>query len=301
MTPEPQPDFAARCVEVCAGFRAEGTSRRGRKSELLWGQVDGQPVIAKRLAKPSPVWEWYRIRELAMYRAFAIQPPGVRYPRLVAASDDVLVMERLPGEPLAAKRRPHAALPIRTIAALIAIHDQLATWTGKPPAVAPTPRVRAQMRERLLEDPTAPVDWIREGIQRAGRRGLVAEALARRADEAVAAYAPVAFGHGDLLLRNAIVDDDEDVALVDWECAGTHVRDWDLALLWTQLAPAARTIVEDAVQGSGLRWRAFLGLVVFALAREVRFLQAFNVDPSHPELGRLRLELDEVAARLPHD
>jgi hypothetical protein len=68
-----------------------GAPRRARKSELLWGQLDGAPVIAKRVARPNPVWEWYRDRELAMYRAFAEQPPGVRAPRLVAADGGVLI------------------------------------------------------------------------------------------------------------------------------------------------------------------------------------------------------------------
>ena len=251
-------------------------------------------MIAKRLARPNPVWEWYLEREIAMYRALSAQPPGVRFPRLVAADRDVLVIERILGEPLAAKRRPFAALPIRTIAAVIAMHDQLAAWPGKLPAIAPSPRTRAQLRERLLEDPTDTM-WIREGIQRCGRTGILDEKLARQLDDAVAAYSPVAVGHGDLLLRNVICDEDDDLALVDWECAGPHVRDWDLALLWTQLAPAARTIVEDAVRGNGMRWRAFLGLVIFALAREIRSRQATD---AAADVAELRTEIDAVVARI---
>ena len=273
---------------------AIGVPQRARKSELLWGEVASVPVVAKRLVKSNPVWEWYLERELAMYRAFAAHPPGVRVPRLVAGERDLIVIERLIGEPLATKRRPFAALPIRTIAALIAMHDQLAAWPGTPPAVAPSPRVRAQLRERLLEDPTDSM-WIREGLQRCGRRGILEEKLARQLDDAVAAHSPVAFGHGDLLLRNVVCDEDDDLGFVDWECAGSYVRDWDLALLWTQLAPAARTIVEDAVRGNGMRWRAFLGLVVFALAREIRFRQAFD---QHAEVADLRAEIDEVVARI---
>jgi aminoglycoside phosphotransferase len=297
--PEPASEFAAQCAQICAGFRADGPPRRARKSELLSGNVGETPVIAKRLVKPSPLWEWYQGREIAMYRAFAANPPGVRVPRLVAAGPGLLVIERLDGEPLATKRRPHSALPIRTIAALIAIHDQLATWATKPPALAPTPRVRALLRERLLEDPTEPVDWVRQGVVRAGERGLIDEGLARQIDEALAAHAPVAFGHGDFMLRNVIADDDEDVGIVDWECAGLYLRDWDLAVLWTQLAPVARTIVEDAVRDSGARWRAFLGLVVFALARELRMLEAGGVPEGDPERARLVAEIAEAAARIP--
>ena len=293
--PGPGPDFAAHAAHVCAGFRADGAVRRGRKSELLWGDVNGRPVIAKRLVKPNPVWEWYLEREMAVYRALMERPPGVRFPQLIAAEHGMLVIERLAGEPLATRRRPAAALPIRTISALISIHDQLATWAGKLPPLPPSPRVRAQLRERLLEDPTS--TWIRDGVRWCGRRGVIDEALARGIDETLGSYAPVAFGHGDLLLRNVIADDDEDVGLVDWECAGTHSRDWDLALLWTQLAPQARTIVEDAVRDSGIRWRAFLGQVVFALARELRFLDAFGPG-NDDDRNKLRDEIAAVAERI---
>jgi len=293
--PEPGTDFAARVTALCAGFRAEGAPRRGRKSELLAGHIGDAPVIAKRLLKDNPVWAWYLEREIAIYRAFATHPPGVRFPRLVAAASDVLVMEHLPGEPLATRRRPAAALPIRTISALIEIHDQLASWSGKLPALPPSARVRAQLRERLLEDPTS--TWIRDGVRMCGRRGLLDEELARRIDDTLGAYAPVAFAHGDLLLRNVIADDDEDLALVDWECAGPHLRDWDLALLWTQLAPAARTIVEDAVRDSSIRWRAFLGLVIFALARELRYLDSFGPG-NDTERAKLRAEIAAIATRM---
>jgi aminoglycoside phosphotransferase len=293
--PGPESDFAAYAAQVCVGFRADEPPRRARKSELLYGELDGKPVVAKRVLKANPVWEWYLEREMAVYRALMERPPGIRFPRLYAAEHGVLVIERLPGEPLATKRRPAAALPIRTISALISIHDQLAAWAGKLPPLPPSPRVRAQLRERLLEDPTS--TWIRDGVRWCGRRGVLDETLARNIDETLGAYAPVAFGHGDLLLRNVIADDDDDVGLVDWECAGTHTRDWDLALLWTQLAPAARTIVEDAVRDSGIRWRAFLGLVVFALARELKFLDAFGPG-SEDDKQKLRSEIVSVAERI---
>ena len=55
--------------------------------------------------------------------------------------------------------------------------------------------------------------------------------------------------------------------------------------------------VAIAVRDSGIRWRAFLGLVVFALVREIRFLHAFQPDPEGKELAALRAELDAVARR----
>ena len=287
-TPEPGSDFAARVAALCPGFVVDGSARPARKSLLIAGRIGERAVLAKQLKKPNVVWAWYLEHEIAIYRAFAERAPGVRTPRLIAANHEVLVVELLPGEPLAERRRPHAALPIRTISALITIHDQLARYAPKLVIAAPPARVRAQLRERLLEDPSDPT-WIRDGIRLCGRReGGIDGELAKQIDQALAAYPATAFSHGDLLLRNAIADpdDEEDIGLVDWECAGVHPRDWDLALLWSQLAGPARTIVEDAVRDSGVRWRAFLGMVIFAFARELRFLEAFpNTEVARAEVS----------------
>ncbi|HET9993608.1 MAG TPA: aminoglycoside phosphotransferase family protein [Kofleriaceae bacterium] len=298
-TPEPVSDFAACVAELCPGFVADGSARVARKSELIAGRIGERAVIAKRLKKPNAVWAWYLEHEIAIYRAFAAHGPGVRAPRFVAATSDILVVEHFRGEALSDRRRPNAALPIRTIAALIAAHDQLARYVPKLPLPAPSPRVRAQLRERLLEDPGDP-SWIRDGARLCGRRGRpdsIDDELAKRIDHALAAYPATAFSHGDLLLRNVIADpdDEEDLGIVDWECAGIHPRDWDLALLWSQLAGPARTIVEDAVRDSGIRWRAFLGMVIFAFARELRFLEAFqHTDVAHAEIAA---ELASAAQR----
>ncbi len=73
------------------------------------------PVIAKALVRPNPVWAWYLAREVAMYRAFAESPPPLRVPRLIVADDDLLVIERVAGAPVGARRRPAAALPAPTV------------------------------------------------------------------------------------------------------------------------------------------------------------------------------------------
>jgi aminoglycoside phosphotransferase len=295
-TPDASSDFAARVAVLCPGFVADGSARPARKSELITGRIGERAVIAKRLKKPNAVWGWYLEHETAIYRAFAAQAPGVNAPGLIAATSDMLVVDLLPGDPLADRRRPNAALPIRTIAALIAAHDQLSRYAPKVAFAPPSPRVRAQLRERLLEDPSDPT-WVRDGVRLCGRREEIDGELAKRIDQALAAYPATAFSHGDLLLRNAIADsdDEEELGLVDWECAGVHPRDWDLALLWSQLAGPARTIVEDAVRDSGIRWRAFLGMVIFAFARELRFLDAFpNTDTARAEVTA---ELAKVVER----
>jgi hypothetical protein len=105
-----------------------------------------------------------------------------------------------------------------------------------------------------------------------------------------------------MLLRNAIAPeagtDGDGVGLVDWECAGHYLRDWDLALLWSQLGAESRPIVEAATRTDEVRWRAFLALAAFAVAREIRFLLAFGTAPSHPKWVRLRDELQAIGERI---
>jgi hypothetical protein len=290
MTPERRTAFAARCAALCPGFRALAPVR-ARKSELLAGELAGMPVIAKRLARPNAVWAWYLAREIAIYRAFAALPPPLRAPRLVAADDELLIIERFEPAPIAAKRRPAAELPRAAVERWLAGLDALAGYRGALPSEPPGAAVRTQLRARLLEDPTAPLAWVTDGLARAHARHIFDGDVRDRALAALAEHAPLAPSHGDVLLRNAFVIDDQP-ALVDWECAGLHVADWDRALLWTQLAPASRAVVEEAL-ATGPRRRAFFALVVFALAREVVFLEAFRVARDD---ARMRPVLDELAA-----
>jgi hypothetical protein len=296
MAPEPDTGFAAVLAEVCPGF-VPGQRVHARKSELLAGEVAGAPAIAKRLARPNAVWAWYLERELAIYRAFEAAPPPVRVPRLIAADDrhGVLVLERLPGPQVARPRNAQVRLAAREVAALVELRRALAAWPGAFPSAPPPPAVLAQLRLRLLEDPTAPLGWVTEGIVRCGERGLIAPAAAAAIAGAIAAHGRVATSHGDLLLRNAVHDGDR-IGLVDWECGGLHPEDWDLALVWIQLAPSVRTPIEDEVRAGGeLRWRAFRALAAFALAREVSILLAFRVASDHDGLVRLRGELAAMA------
>jgi hypothetical protein len=290
-------DFAAVCAEVCPGFRPLGPVA-ARKSELLAGTVDGAPAIAKRLARPNPVWAWYLRRELAIYRAFAAAPPAFRAPRLLAADEarGVLVIERFPGPSLATRRRPAAALSAADVAALVELHHQISAWPGQFPPEPPPPAVARQLRARLLEDPTAPQTWFREGVARCAALRIFDADTAHRIDDALVAHPAIAPSHGDLLLRNVLRDGDR-IGLVDWECAGSHLADWDLALLWIQLAGGARGPIDDELHsGPPARRRAFLGLVAFAIAREVSFLRAFRADPDGRAALRLRAELAAACA-----
>jgi hypothetical protein len=299
VTSEDATDFAALCAEVCPGFRPLHRVA-ARKSELIAGTVGNTPAIAKRLARPNAVWAWYLRRELAIYRAFTATPPVFRVPRLLAADDDrgVLVIERLAGPPLATRRRPAVALSAADVAALVELPAQIAAWPGTFPADPPPPAIARQLRARLLEDPTAPRDWFRHGLARCAARGILSTTAAELADAALAAHDLVAPSHGDLLLRNALRDG-ADLILVDWECAGPHLADWDLALLYIQLAPDSRTPLDEQLRrGPPTRLRAFRALVAFALARELSFLRSFPGTSSRAAGARLRAELADACAAL---
>ncbi|MBA3397530.1 MAG: phosphotransferase [Deltaproteobacteria bacterium] len=175
---------------------------------------------------------------------------------------------------------------VTPVHALVAITAAFAGWAGTAPVGAPPPRVRSQLRARLLEDPTAPVTWVRDGLAVCVRRGILSRDAATQIDAAITADPRIAPAHGDLLLRNVIAGPDGSLGLVDWECAGPHLVDWDRALLWTQLAPASRGPVEAAAQTP-----AFRGLVAFALAREIAFLRAFRVPARHAGLLAVIAEL----------
>ncbi len=293
MTPEAGTDFARRCAELCPGFVA-GAKVHARKSELLTGELDGQPVIAKRLLKPDRVWDWYFAREVAIYRAFAATPPPFAVPRVHAVADDVIVIERLPVA-LAKLRRPAAALPVATVEQLIAMHERIASHAFPVEPARPA-GVEAQLERRLLEDPTDPT-WIASGLARSHGRGLIDDDTLATAEAALAAHALIAASHGDLLLRNAMARADGSIVLVDWECAGRHIADWDLALLWTQLDPAGRAFVDARIIGDARR-RAFDALIVFALCRELVFLDAFRTPVDHHGRRQVTDELAAAASRL---
>lgn len=290
MTPVLDTGFAERCRALVPRFRATETLP-ARKSELLAGEIDGVAVVAKRLVRDNDVWAWYLAREIAIYRAFAADPPPVRVPKLVLASDDVLIVERMAGAPLATRRSPQAVLDERVLWELFSIRERFASYKGKLPTAPPPPAVRSQLRSRFLEDPTDPVEWIRDGIARAASRKILPSDAAASIVVMLTGHDEVVPSHGDLLLRNAIGYGAK-VGLVDWECAGMHHTDWDLALLWTQLAPEQRPFVETG------RSPAFLGVVAFALAREISFVHAFRPGPRHNNLARLNRELEQVCDRI---
>lgn len=264
---------------------------RSLKCEVLGGILDGAPVVAKVLTHRDPVWRWYFEREA---RVLERLPRPIAAPALIACdlAAGVMILERREGRPLARHRKVSGPVDGAVIDAALAIAgragsaDLDAVDSGPPPQA-----IRDEMRRRLLEDPTAPRAWFVEGIDRCRALGLVGETHAERL-RALLGAAEIAAGHGDLLPRNILAGAGVSlpVTVIDWECAGRHLRDWDRALLWANLTPAGRARVEASVAPE--RIEAFRALCAFALAREVKF--ARSLSPS-----RARLEAD-LAAALAH-
>lgn len=287
MTPEVRAAFGADVAAAIPGFRASTdlVAPRARKSALLVGTLaDGTRVIAKRpLRADDAVAAWYFARECHIYRSLV----GPDHPRLIFASEALLVVEYLAGGALATLRRPNATLDPATLASLLAIGARLATRTL--PALPPPGSIVANLRRRMLEDPSAPLAWLLAAIERSPEafdKARVADAL--RADPTTATC------HGDLLLRNVVRSAaSASPVVVDWECAGTYLRDWDRALLATQLAPAARAPLARDLAGA--RLATFRALVATALVRELKFATSF---PHPRHLAALRAELADVVATI---
>jgi aminoglycoside/choline kinase family phosphotransferase len=277
--------------------------RRTLKTCLLDGELGGAAVIAKVLAHADPLWRWYFEREVTLYRRFALEPPPVRTPRLYAADParGVLVLERL-GAALS-PRRQATRIDAAAIAALLEALGRLNRWTRGLDLAPTTPPLKStlrSMRARLLEDPSGPLAWFVEGFRRCYELGVLREQDAARMTAALEGHSTLGFCHGDLLLRNVLRDGDG-VALVDWECAGAHPQDWDLALLWAGLPAELRPQVEEVVLHGGgqcatpARWAAFLAAVAYALAREIKFARGGAPGGA---LGRLTAAMAEVQERL---
>ncbi|MFO0603420.1 MAG: phosphotransferase [Polyangiales bacterium] len=267
-------ELLARAHAAVPGLEGARHLATSVKCTLFSASRGGAPVVVKVLRRDVPPWRWYFARELALLDAFARSPPPVEAPRLVTSdlAAGVAVLTRLDGEPLSRGRFVSQPLPTSTLAALLDRVVALSRWRDGCALVTdpPPPEVAAAVRERLLEDPTAPARWCADTLARAASAGAVPEGLAAWATSELPAA--VDFAHGDLLPRNVLARGG-DVALVDWECAGAFTRGWDLAQLWAALPAAQRGSVMEVAGALGLSSRAFAAVSLVALARE-RFYRA---------------------------
>ena len=294
------PDVLEEARALVPGLEpAPGRVRRSVKCVLVPCAVRGRAAIVKKLYGPDAPWRWYLAREIALGRAFARDPPPVRVPRLLAgdAARGLVVMERLSGRPLGAVRhdpRGRAVASDEAWRTLLELRCAIAAWS--PPATitsapAPDAATRAEMRARLLEDPSAPLAWAADGLARCAALGLLDARDAARLTHAIDADG-ARFQHGDLLLRNVVCDREGALAVVDWECAGPHPRAWDAALLsvWAPRWAREALRAEHAAE-------AFDACAAFALARELAFRRSRGA--SDPVSARLRADLAALLARTP--
>ncbi len=236
--------------------------RRSIKCVIEPCRFRGHDAVAKKLERTTPPWRFYMRREIAIYRAFSTLELPVRVPRMLAADAErgFIILERIEGKPLAHRR--HVVPEDRpTWQTLIAIARAIRTITCRV-TVAPTREDTRAMRARLLEDPTAPTEWVASGLVECAKRGLLAQSVAARLAKNVKGEV---FQHGDLLLRN-VVRSATGLVVVDWECAGPHAEGWDAALLSVFAPTWAR-----AELSAGLDAASFHACFVFALLREIVF------------------------------
>ncbi len=296
-------DFLAVLRDAAPGFAASGPVGRTLKSHWCAGRFEGAPAVAKCVTHEDPLWHWYFARELALYRSFTREPPPVRAPRLLFAEPRaaLLVLERLEGPALAVRRFTDATLDDAPTAALLArdlraLRRFEAGCEAAPGALPDA--LRARFRARLLEDPTSPLAWVRDGLALCARDGVLTDAARDRVGELLAGAETTCFAHGDLLLRN-VVRHEGALAFVDWECAGRYLAHWDAALAWVGLGPAGRAHFERAFFDEAPVPAVFVACVAFALARELRLQRViFRTAGSARALSLendLRAALDRLA------
>lgn len=284
-------EVVARVAESVTGLvREDGPVRRSVKCVLVPCSLREAPLVVKWLFSREPPYVWYAEREARVLQSIAQAPLGVGVPRLVAAGDGWLVMTRLGGRPMAARRHsvihhPSESLTREQWEALVRAARAIRGWPSAPTIVDEPDDVRAeQMRARVLEDPARPKDWIVDGLARVGAPSVDA------AQAALRAHPRVCFQHGDLLLRNVLADGPR-LSLVDWECAGMHAEAWDAALLWVWAPTWARDALAQGFAEGAAR-RAFGACAVFAVARELFYRKRRVADGA----VRDRLHEDLVAA-----
>jgi aminoglycoside phosphotransferase (APT) family kinase protein len=245
---------------------------------MTYGQYRGRPAIAKLTGPRDGPWRWYFDRELALYRAFAREPAPVRLAELYFADEreGVMVFEWPRGQCVCETRAARRSVGQERLEAILDSLEAFAALSvsdPRIPAIEPDPSVTKALRDRLLEDPSAPLAWIEEGLLASANKRLLPESIAARAAERLREHSVVRASHGDFLLRNVMAlggDEPRAIAWIDLECAGPHAQGWDLGLLWVNVVDEDRAAIERRVE----RWsdaaatRAWAACALFAIARE---------------------------------
>lgn len=220
-------ELHAALRQSCPGFHVTGAPVRTATSVLLPGIVGSVAVMAKQPTDPRAFWQDRCRHEITVYRALAAAGPApVLTPHLVAADPrhPLLVITRLPGQPLHPDRYPAGPVAPTALQSLLRALSRLHTWRPAVafPADCDYPSQLADYRGELIPD----TDFAR--IARLCQAVMPAPQLE----------------HGDAHLGNAL-DTPCGVALIDLESTAWRPAGYDLAKLWIYLgsSPAARSAV----------------------------------------------------------
>lgn len=262
----------AAAQRLRADFAPTEMLRSTDKTEIIAGECDGTPAVAKVLTSIEPFWAEKFAREISAYTEFARSAPPVKVPRLLAADADegVLLIERMAGHPLSEERYP-SALPLEHVAIALNTLEALAHWRPAPDSFA-----RA---------------WnYTDRLERYRGLGLLGAEEHRALTELLGHAGPHwHFAHGDALPANIILSRGR-AALLDWEYAGYYLPALDFALLWILLreTPGARDLIAAHIdEGGAARRAAFTVNRAMLLTRELR---------THRELPEAPWQRDRLQA-----
>jgi aminoglycoside phosphotransferase (APT) family kinase protein len=181
----------------------------GGASRETWSFRCGGASLVARVDPPGAVRHGVMAREAALLRAAGAA--GMPVPSVLAAQDDLMVMERLSGQTLGRRilRAPALAaarsrLTAQCAAALAVLHTRVAPVAGLPVADDPLALIRTTLDELGEPHPALELGLLR---------------LARTRPEPVGR----AVVHGDFRLGNLMVDESGLVGALDWELA--HLGD----------------------------------------------------------------------------
>jgi hypothetical protein len=248
---------AAAIAEITAQLclREVSMLRCSGKTLMAAADLAGRPVVVKVLLDGGGFWQARWQHEIALYRAFASEPPPVRVPALIRTDGQrILVLERLDGQPLDAARYPPHQLDTAQTGPCLAALRTLSAW--QPPVGRFAP---------VWDYPGRVARYHAAGYLTGGDAVALHRLLARCGQQA-------AFGHGDPLPSNLLLTPDGGCALVDWEFGGMFLPGIDLAMLHTLLGvgtPAVLTFIDQIVASTGIEGPFAVNLAM-VLTREQR-------------------------------
>ncbi|WNV77823.1 phosphotransferase [Geodermatophilus sp. DSM 44513] len=211
-----------------------GVLAAGARSTVFAAYRGRLPLVVRRSSRPLASLAW----ELELLEVLGAA--GLRVPVPVQTEDGrrshggVVVQTRLRGHP------PRAAEDWRRVAgAVVAVHEVTRGWRQRPGS--------ADLRGLLRAGRGADVDLeamppdVAALVRRTWRLALTDGAAGAEGRCVV---------HGDLHAGNLLIDDEGEVAVLDWDEARVDVPALDLAAL----PPAAGTDVPGVVRDAALAW-----------------------------------------------